>query len=115
MITSGEYAHKGSFEKLAGDDKQLWDMLSLEKQVTEETPKTFLWHTFTDGSVPVENSLLMVSALRKAGVETEFHLYPKGQHGLALGSELTASADGKHMQRECETWISMAATWLKEL
>lgn len=115
VITSGEFAHKGSFEKLAGEDMQLWDTLSLEKRVTEDTPKTFIWHTFTDGSVPVENSLLFVSALRRANVSTEFHLYPKGQHGLALGSQLTASADGKHMQKECETWISMAATWLKEL
>lgn len=115
VITSGEFAHKGSFEKLAGEDTKLWEMLSLEHQVTEDTPPAFLWHTFTDGSVPVENSLLFVSALRRAGVSTEFHMYPKGQHGLALGSKLTASADGKHMQKECESWIDLAATWLEQL
>ena len=115
VITSGEFAHRGSFEKLAGKDVQLWKTLSLENQVTEDTPPAFLWHTFTDGSVPVENSLLFVSALRRANVSTEFHLYPKGQHGLALGSKLTASADGQHMQKECESWISLAATWLEQL
>ncbi|MBQ7359547.1 MAG: alpha/beta hydrolase [Lachnospiraceae bacterium] len=115
VITSGEFAHKGSFEKLAGEDTKLWKMLSLEHQVTEDTPPAFLWHTFTDGSVPVENSLLFVSALRRVGVSTEFHMYPKGQHGLALGSKLTASADGKHMQKECESWIHLAATWLGQL
>ena len=115
VITSGEFAHRGSFEKLAGKDVQLWKTLSLENQVTEDTPPAFLWHTFTDGSVPVENSLLFVSALRRANISTEFHLYPKGQHGLALGSKLTASADGQHMQKECESWISLAATWLKQL
>lgn len=115
VITSGEFAHKGSFEKLAGEDVQLWKTLSLENQVTEDTPPAFLWHTFTDGSVPVENSLLFVSALRRANVSTEFHLYPKGQHGLALGSKLTASSDGQHMQKECESWILLAETWLKQL
>lgn len=115
VITSGEFAHKGSFEKLAGEDVQLWKTLSLENQVTEDTPPAFLWHTFTDGSVPVENSLLFVSALRRANVSTEFHLYPKGQHGLALGSKLTASADGQHMQKECESWILLAEIWLKQL
>ena len=115
VITSGEFAHKGSFEKLAGEDVQLWKTLSLENQVTEDTPPAFLWHTFTDGSVPVENSLLFVSALRRANVSTEFHLYPKGQHGLALGSKLTASADGQHMQKERESWILLAEIWLKQL
>lgn len=115
VITSGEFAHKGSFEKLVGSDVQLWEKLSLENQVTEDTPPAFLWHTFTDGSVPVENSLLFVSALRRANISTEFHLYPKGQHGLALGSKLTASADGQHMQKECESWILLAETWLKQL
>lgn len=115
VITSGQFAHRGSFEKLAGDDQKLWETLSLEHQVTEDTPETFIWHTFTDGAVPVENSLLFVSALRRANVPTEFHMYPKGQHGLALGSKLTASADGKHMQQECESWIGLAKTWLEQL
>ncbi len=46
--------------------------------------KNFLWHTWTDQSVPVENSLLLLQALRKAGVNVEAHLYPVGPHGIAL-------------------------------
>lgn len=115
VITSGEYAHRGSFEKLAGDDEALWEKLSLEKQVNDKTPRTFLWHTLTDGSVPVENSLLLVSALRKYHISTEFHLYPVGHHGLALASPLTASRDGAHMQKECESWVALAKTWIESL
>ena len=48
--------------------------MSLEKQVSEKTPKAFIWHTYEDKSVPVENSLLLVSALRKQGISTEFHM-----------------------------------------
>lgn len=112
VITTGEFAHKGSFELLVGDDKELLSKLSLENQVNEHTPSTFIWHTFTDESVPVENSLLMVSALRRQNIPTQFHLYPQGGHGLALASPLTASRDGSHMQKECESWIDLAHTWI---
>lgn len=115
VITSGEFAHRGSFDNLTGGDDSLLEHLSLEKQVNAHTPKTFLWHTFTDEAVPVENSLMFVSALRKYNIPTEFHLYPKGRHGLALASELTAGEDGGHIQEECESWIELACTWLKNI
>ncbi|MBQ4537731.1 MAG: alpha/beta hydrolase [Lachnospiraceae bacterium] len=124
VITSGEFAHRGSFENLLGQaveedeiakKKELLEKLSLEKQVSSKTPKTFIWHTFSDQSVPVENSLLLVSALRKEGISTEFHMYPNGGHGLALANMLTAKADGKGVQEECTTWIELAATWLENL
>ena len=115
VITSGEFAHKGSFDNLTGENSDLRESLSLENQVSADTPKTFIWHTFEDASVPVENSLFMVSALRKYNISTEFHLYPKGVHGLALASPLTADKDGGHVQKECETWISLARTWLENL
>ncbi|MBO5165653.1 MAG: alpha/beta hydrolase [Lachnospiraceae bacterium] len=147
VITSGEFAHRGSFDKLLGKGNEseptesanaidtnaeelsaknradaealkeevLLEKLSLEKQVNADTPPAFIWHTFEDGTVPVENSLFFVSALRKFNIPTEFHLYPKGQHGLALGTELTASAGGKHMQVECASWINLAKTWIENL
>ncbi|MBO5337401.1 MAG: alpha/beta hydrolase [Lachnospiraceae bacterium] len=114
VITSGEFAHRGSFENLLGDkEEELGEKMSLEKQVSEKTPKAFIWHTFEDGSVPVENSLFLVSALRKAGISTEFHMYPKGGHGLSLANYLTASADGGAMQEECTSWINLAHTWME--
>ncbi len=124
VITSGEFAHRGSFENLLGtvedgaDPAYLEEMLekmSLEKQVSDKTPKAFIWHTFTDGSVPVENSLMLVSALRKAGVSTEFHMYPVGGHGLSLANRLTSTADGGAMQEECTSWVGLAHTWMEHL
>lgn len=78
-------------------------------------PKTFIWHTFADQSVPVENSLLFVSALRRVGVPTEFHMYEKGAHGLALANKLTETNDGRAVQEECTSWIRLAHTWLESL
>ena len=115
VITSGEFAHKDSFVSLLGERKELLEKVSLEKQVNENTPKTFIWHTFEDGAVPVENSLLLVSALRKAGIQTEFHMYSKGGHGLGLATKLTETADGRSVQPECASWIGLAHTWLEGL
>lgn len=103
-------------ENLLGErEKELSDKLSLEKQVNEDTPKAFIWHTFEDQAVPVENSLLLVNALRKQGIPTEFHMYPKGKHGLGLATELTAAADNSCIQPECSTWIALSNTWIAQL
>lgn len=118
VITSGEFAHRGSFENLIGClDKQeeLLELLSLEKQVNSDVPPVFIWHTYEDQSVPVENSLLLVSALRRAGISTEFHMYPKGCHGLALATALTETSDGRCVQPECAGWINLAHTWLENI
>jgi len=116
VITSGEFAHKGSFENLLGDrQEELKEKLSLEKQVTKKTPKTFIWGTYTDASVPMENSLLLVSAMRKADIPVEYHLYSKGAHGLALANKLTQASDGRCIQEECATWVPLAHTWMESL
>lgn len=115
VINSGEYAHKGSFQNLLGDRVQdLAEEVSLEKLVTGDTPPVFLWHTFTDPVVPVENSLLFVSALRRANVPTEFHMYCAGGHGLSLATDLTRDASGGGCLEMCSSWISLAQTWLRE-
>lgn len=114
VITSGEYAHHDSFHNLLGERyDELKDLMSLEKQVTKYMPPTFIWHTFTDNLVPVENSMLFFSALRKAGVESELHIYPHGAHGLALANYETSNALGGGMQKECQSWVGLLKTWLE--
>lgn len=116
VITSGPCCHPGSFQNLLGPRyEELKERMSLENQVNADTPKSFIWHTFTDESVPVENSLLLISALRKHRISTEFHMYPHGAHGLGLANELTATSDGRGIQEECASWIELAHTWLKNL
>jgi len=104
VITSGEFAHRGCFDTLLGPDAapELLRLLSLELQVTSETPPTFLWHTAEDGGVPVENSLLFAAALHKHGVPFELHVYPYGHHGLGLAPE----------DAHVATWVQLCCAWL---
>lgn len=116
VITSGEYAHRDSFLNLLGDRyDELLEKMSLEKQVNADTPPAFIWHTFTDGCVPVENSLLLVGAMRRMGIPVEFHMYPQGGHGLSLANELTESPEGNEIEPCCQSWITLVRTWLKGL
>jgi acetyl esterase/lipase len=86
VITLGEFTHQGSKHNLLGDNPpaDLVRFLSNELQVTKDTPPCFIWHTVEDQAVPVENALLFASALRKAGVPFDLHIYEKGHHGLGL-------------------------------
>ena len=114
VITSGPYAHNGSFENLLGErEQELRESMSLEKQVSADTPKTFLWHTETDNTVPVENSLLFFQALHEHHVPVELHIYPIGGHGLSLANSETANKDGYGVQEECQSWIGLAEQWLR--
>lgn len=114
VITSGEYAHRGSFENLLRGQytEEMLERVSLEKQVTAQMPPVFLWHTYTDDTVPVENSLFLVQAMRKYNIATEFHMYPVGGHGLSTCSLQSANAAGYGVQEECASWLSLVKTWL---
>lgn len=89
VITSGEFAHRDSFNALIGHDASPEELeyFSLEKQVTKDTPPTFLWQTVPDETVPIENSYLYEEALRKEGVLHAHHVFSAGHHGLSLGDQ----------------------------
>ena len=86
VISMGAITHSGSKNNLLGanPDAALVESLSNEKQVTKETPPCFLWHTWEDKAVKVENSLEFATALQKAGVPFDLHIYQQGRHGLGL-------------------------------
>ena len=117
VITSGPKAHRGSFTNLLGDRyDELVDEMSLENQVSLDTPKTFLWHTAPDDCVPVENSILFFTALHALEIPVEMHIYPVGGHGLGLASEETQSYEYQNAVREeCQSWISLALSWMQHL
>ena len=107
VISMGPNTHGGSKANLLGKDPapDLLDFLSNEKQVTKQTPPCFIWHTWEDNAVKVENSLEFASALRKAGVPFDLHIYQKGGHGMGLGSRQPSS---NH-----HPWAADCLFWLK--
>ena len=82
------YAHEASREMLLGDNPTLAERAaySCERQVTREAPPMFLAAAADDPDVPVENTLAMFTALRRAQILAEMHIFERGGHGFGLGS-----------------------------
>ena len=105
VVTADErYWHRGSIENFCGD-KVPHDAYSLEKHIRREAPPTFLWATTPDDCVPVENSLMLYSALHNAGVSVEMHLYESGWHGLS-------TADIEVCEPPMPSYLAHVRSWL---
>jgi acetyl esterase/lipase len=100
------YVHKGSRQYLLGDspDAALEQSMSAELQVTKDTPPTFLFATTDDGTVPVMNSVMFYSALVKAGVPAELHLFQHGSHGAGLAAA----------NPQLSVWPDLLIKWMRE-
>jgi acetyl esterase/lipase len=106
VVTFAEaWAHRGSREHLLGPAQHpdALDALSNERQVTRETPPTFLFHTDADAGVPSENSVHFYLALRRAGVPAELHVYERGPHGVGLAPN----------DPVLSTWPARLTDWLR--
>lgn len=99
--------HGGSKENLLGPNPpaELVDLMSNEKQITAQTPPTFLIHANDDRGVVPQNSILFYQGLNKAGVEAELHIFPKGGHGFGMRPETGRAAE----------WPKLCLAWLSDL
>jgi acetyl esterase/lipase len=117
VITAGDFAHKGSFHRLCNTKTPTDEELvrfSLEKHVDETSAPFFLWHTFTDKTVPIQNALLLAQAYTEKKLPFEMHIYPEGVHGLALANEDTMSKNTALVVPHVQSWIELAVRWVKD-
>jgi acetyl esterase/lipase len=95
--------HEGSVRNLLGEPTyQDRSRLSNERNVTSQTPPTFLWHTSDDAAVSVENSIEFALALKRCDVPFELHSFESGSHGLGLAQE----------HPEAYAWTGLCEKWL---
>lgn len=107
VISMGANTHQGSKNNLLGKDPspELVRDLSNELQVTKDTPPCFLWHTWEDKGVKIENALSFANALQTAGVRFDLHVYERGPHGLGLGTRDWQPEKRHPWTRDCEFWL----------
>jgi len=116
VISSGEYAHRGSFEELLGERyDELLDSMSLEKADLSKCPPTFIWSTDEDTAVPCENTLFFCQALRKYHISFESHIYPVGRHGLGLGNILTSSENHREVEEYISDWLVKSVSFINRM
>lgn len=111
VLSSGKFAHVGSFHNLLGKESSPEEQaqLSWEHHVHENAPPHYIWHTAEDSGVPVENAYLLAMSLQAKKIEHEIHVYPKGGHGLGLVSI------GNRREGRAVNWKNQAESWLLSL
>ena len=107
VITAGEFKHPESIDWVTGGDEKLRELLSLENQVTEHMPPTFIWHCTGDESVPVENTMLLTAAMQRAKVPYECHLFAGGAHGISMCNQEVETP-----YPAAAEWVGLCKTWL---
>lgn len=100
-------SNAGSFKNLLGNDPtpELCREVSSELHVTPQTPPCFIFHTWEDQMVKLENALVFVDALRRNGVRFDLHIYDQGRHGVALND--------KAPFKNVHPWARDLVFWLK--
>jgi len=97
--------HMGSHDRLLGENpnESLEVYYSNELQIDNNTPQTFMVHSFDDRAVPIKNSLRYVERLAELGIECENHFYKSGGHGYGMLPGYT------------DTWPGLLVKWIKTL
>ena len=104
VITMSIGTHGGSKKNLLGatPSEELANFYSNEKQVTKDTPPTFLAHALDDKAVPIENSRLFHQACQAKGVPSKLLELPNGGHGL-----------NGYKGPSWEAWQKQSLEWLR--
>ncbi|RPH97944.1 MAG: T9SS C-terminal target domain-containing protein [Calditrichaeota bacterium] len=109
VVTMGAGTHAGSKANLLGGapSPEMVDYFSVEKQINERTPPTFIAVARNDQTVPFEpNSLTLFNVLQAANIPSELWVYDESlppDHGFGLG---------QHSKESIE-WPWRLALWMK--
>jgi acetyl esterase/lipase/lysophospholipase L1-like esterase len=106
VISMGDLTHSGSKSNLLGPapSPENITLFSNEKQVSAQTPPTFLAHALDDRAVSPENSRLYYAALQAQKVPAAYLELPSGGHGL-----------NGYQGPMWDAWQTRALEWLRSL
>ena len=100
-----EFGHMGSRINLIGPGNK-WDLVekySNERQVSSQTPPTFLVLADDDNVVPPRNSIEFYMALKKYKIPAEMHVFRDGGHGFGMNKK----------NLPVDQWPNLFIQWLK--
>ena len=91
-----------------------FDIPDIVERIGEQTCPAFIMGAEDDTTVPVENEIALMDALRRHGVPFESHIYHRGGHGFSLAKKLTSSGDDAMINPRAEGWLALSVSWLKD-
>ena len=118
-VISSKVGHQETIQNITKNDPKLLERLSIDKQVTKQFPKTFIWHTTFDSCVDLDNSLLLAKALHENKIFMELHIYPMLDHGQSLADksvyyENFLSKEDLDKMKYNTQWVSNAIHFIQE-
>ena len=109
-------AHKATPRLIGGrDEAETRNLLNCQLHVGGHTPPAFLFHTYMDDAVPVEDSLAFAASMASVDIPFEMHIFPNAAHGLALGTALTSNGSGDQVDADFAQWMDLSIRWLWRL
>lgn len=102
-----KFSYDGSRKNLLRSRKDLWDAYSIEKQITENYPKTFVWQCNRDNTVPIENTRLLAEALKEHGVPYIYETFSSDAHGWGLATGTVAQGWLERAVQFCENQTTL--------
>ena len=118
VITMQEqYTHSGTRSTITNDEPALIEKLSVEKNVTDDFPPTYIFSTKVDEAVPIQNSYLLIDELKKHNITYQAHIFDKGIHGGSLFTRAVyPNFTKQNMEAEANSiWTTEAAEFLNKL
>ena len=100
------------FGKESGNNERRQGALS--KNIADDTPPAFIWHTLRDETVPVRSSIVLADALERNGIPMELHIFAGGPHGLSLCNHQSSGENTpQYYNEEVGEWKRLFINWLK--
>lgn len=111
-------AHVASFDNLCGvENEKFYDKVDVLNLIDENSAPAFIWSTYNDGVVPIENSMMAALKYREKGVPVSVHIFGKGQHGLSVADMTVYGRESvalKDMSVSVPEWVRLSLEWMKE-
>lgn len=109
VISTSWIEKDNSLQRLIGDsDFELTKKkLNMQNNVGKQTPPSFIFHTYNDGCVPVEDSLVFAAALAENDIPFDLHIFTNGGHGMSVGNDTVGCNEPEYGK-----WVGMAGDWL---
>lgn len=82
-------------------------------KVDDQTPPAFLFATYEDELVDIQNTIMMAKALAERKVPFEAHIFQKGKHGLALAKQFCSAGYDNNIDQSVAEWFPLCVRWLK--
>lgn len=100
---------------LASDSPLFPHPIPAVDKVDDRTPPAFIFHTFNDSLVPVDNALAIASAMHQASLPFALHIFTDGVHGLSLGTPATSGGMRHMVNADVALWLPLCRSWLNTL